>query len=279
MLTKLLKHEIKATGRVVPFVYLATAVMALVTYGISQIGIGWLFGLSMVLLILLAITEVILTYVLVVVRYYRNLYGAEGYLMQTLPVRPAYLLISKIVVSFTWFILSYAVLIAVIIGIAASLARSRGLTLAILQTQLLQVTGWQPATLYSLFFVLVGLLLVQALYAMAQFYFAISLGSSARLHKLGLAGPIVVYLITNIVLQGLGVLAMIAVPLGFQMQIGPDEIPRGFRLVHQGMLQSLLHPDETQVIIGTGSYLLGLVMIGVLFGVTAHLLARRTSLR
>jgi hypothetical protein len=275
MFRKLIKYEFKATGRLVPFVYLATLVMALINYGISQIGIGWLFGISMVILILLGVTAVIVTYVLIISRYYKNLYGQEGYLMHTLPVKPYQLLASKAVVSFIWMMLSYLVVAGVVFGIVVSVMHEQGTSLA----TTIEQSGLSLQFLGQLGFALAIALVLSGLYQLAQFFFAMTFGSTARFHKLGIGGPVIVYLAGNVILQALGALFMIIVPLGFQMTMNPAGMPTTFRLVNQGMLQSLLHPNDPTVVIGLGSYLIGLVATFALFAVTARLIRRQTSLR
>lgn len=279
MFGKLIKHEFKATGRVVPIVYLATAMMAVVTYGTSQLGIRWLFSISMVVLVLLGVIEVILTYVLVISRYYRDLYGPEGYLTQTLPVRPAERLFSKLLVAFVWFTLSYLVAAGVVIGILASAAHEQGTTLGMQVESIRQAFQLSQTTLTAIFCGFAAYLMLASLYQLAQFFFAITFGNIARFHKLGIAGPIIVYLAEYVLLQVLGILFMVIIPFGVQMQLGPDNQITALRLVNQGMWQSLLHPDSPEIIIGFGSIVLSIIATTTLLLATARLLARHTSLR
>lgn len=91
MLGKLWKHEWKANCRLLLAVHLALLVMGLVGYliqGILQTGpvTSVIGGLYILLFFLLAAAAFLLTHILMIIRYYRNFFTAEGYLVHTLPV-------------------------------------------------------------------------------------------------------------------------------------------------------------------------------------------------
>lgn len=121
MLSKLIYHEFKATRRVFFPAYgivLALAVISsifmilsnslqrlavpltllLVAYGLSLFAVG------------------VLSFVYMIVRFYKNLLCDEGYLMFTLPATPAQLIWSKCIVSTIWMVVS-TILCIVTLGI------------------------------------------------------------------------------------------------------------------------------------------------------------------
>lgn len=116
MLSKLIKYEWKAMRwqYAAPFlVYIIAAVFALVIghwHSIISglIIFGGLFALA------------VLMFFSFFRRYNSNLYGNEGYLMFTLPVRTEELLFSKALVSFIWFTLY--LLLAIAVGVGAVFA-------------------------------------------------------------------------------------------------------------------------------------------------------------
>ncbi|MDD3866557.1 MAG: hypothetical protein PHX55_02975, partial [Eubacteriales bacterium] len=142
MFRQLVKHELIATRRLVPFIWLVTAVIAVIHLIASQIDIQWLAGTSMVFLILLAISQVIITYVVVVMRYYKSLYSDEGYLTHTLPVKAGSLLGSKVLTSFIWLILSYLVAGAVLVIVMAAMNSQRDLTLLQMYREIQSAIGF-----------------------------------------------------------------------------------------------------------------------------------------
>ena len=118
MLGKLLKHELKAQGRILLPLYL---ILLLVSGGFAftihqndllqgsnqpliylTIALGFLFVLGI-------LVTVIMTFVLILQRFYRNLLGNEGYLMFSLPVSTAEHLASKGLSALIWITLSFVV--------------------------------------------------------------------------------------------------------------------------------------------------------------------------
>jgi len=110
MLTKLLKYELKATGRILVPSYFALLVLALVNRIIlnasnaNQWDIPVVIGLLTYVIVVAAVAVV--TLVLVIQRFYKNLLCEEGYLMFTLPVKPWQHITSKMLVAMVWTILS-----------------------------------------------------------------------------------------------------------------------------------------------------------------------------
>ncbi len=135
MLRKLLKYEYKATVRNFAPIYLAvllvTAMLAasILLFGtditsdsrfeaaVSQItSEGYSTGISLMLLssvcyVCLFIAMFVILFLTICQRFYKNLLGSEGYLMHTLPVNPAMLIASKVLVSLFWSALSALALV------------------------------------------------------------------------------------------------------------------------------------------------------------------------
>ena len=113
MLSKLLKYEFKSTGRTFLPIYGALLVTSFLTrlfvfnkdfsnsffLSLFQVVISSLFGF-----LLMAVC--ILTLVVSLQRFYKNLLGEEGYLSMTLPVRPWQHILCKSLTSLVWYIFS-----------------------------------------------------------------------------------------------------------------------------------------------------------------------------
>lgn len=122
MLTKLLKHEWKETWRI-PALCCAIVILMTLTAVIcftrmsppdnkADLNAGAFVLMMFYVMTISCISFVITLYV--AVRFYKNLYTDEGYLMHTLPVTPRQLLLSKLLVSSLWlFVVSLLVLWAV----------------------------------------------------------------------------------------------------------------------------------------------------------------------
>ena len=122
MLGKLLKHEFRATGRVMLPVYgavLLLAVLANVSLRVMDHVTGsfltLLLGLIVVAFIFGIIAAAIMTAVLMIKRFYTNYLKDEGYLMHTRPVSVHELVWSKMLVSVVWFAATFVVIWLVIL--------------------------------------------------------------------------------------------------------------------------------------------------------------------
>ena len=106
MLGKLLKHEIKQSGRMILAIYGAAAgVMAFMLIGMLT-KTTWIGVVSSILLYFLGIAVALITVISVIRNFNDTLYGNQGYLSFTLPVKCSTLLLSKVLISFFWIILS-----------------------------------------------------------------------------------------------------------------------------------------------------------------------------
>lgn len=112
MLGKLIKYEFKSTWRTFAAVYSLLFAFALLTR-FSLAGMDGpmfrdnkymqvLFGIIVFAYVMIIFSALILTFVVIVQRFYKNLTGDEGYLMHTLPVSTHSLIQAKVVTAFVW---------------------------------------------------------------------------------------------------------------------------------------------------------------------------------
>ncbi len=131
MLSMLLKHEFRATGRrMLPTLGVLALLGLLANLSIrlleKDLG-GTLFKIILGLFIaafFIGITVVwIMTLVLMISRFYRNLLKDEGYLMFTLPTDTHALVWSKLIVSTVWFFASALLIILLMMLTGANIAK------------------------------------------------------------------------------------------------------------------------------------------------------------
>ncbi len=118
MLGKLLKYEIKATGRIFLPLYAVLFLFAIITRIFNpgagfnsefQAGSGAMQitgGIMMAAYVSIIVAIFVVTVVMMIQRFYKNLLSDEGYLMFTLPVRPWKHIASKLIVSVLWIVVS-----------------------------------------------------------------------------------------------------------------------------------------------------------------------------
>lgn len=126
MLGKLLKYETRATARLFLPIYVAILLFALINRLINPFekvgntmvttveGFSFLNMMRMIsgfVYFALIVAVIAMTLVIIIQRFYKNLLGDEGYLMFTLPVKPWQHIISKLLISMLWNILSFIVII------------------------------------------------------------------------------------------------------------------------------------------------------------------------
>lgn len=109
MLGNLLKYELKATSRVFIPLYIAILVVSIVNGLSLNLEIFNIQGLATIILMCLFISLFVITIVVTIQRFNKNLLKDEGYLMFTLPVSSKHLVLSKYLTSLIWTFLSFVV--------------------------------------------------------------------------------------------------------------------------------------------------------------------------
>lgn len=125
MLGKLTKFEFKATARIFIPLYLAVCGALLFSKGFEFIySLFWdytfseafeavwdfVYGFMFAVYVVSIILAIFLTLFIVLQRFYKNLFGDEGYLMHTLPVSAKSHILSKLIVAGVWTLASVIVI-------------------------------------------------------------------------------------------------------------------------------------------------------------------------
>ncbi len=207
MLTQLMKYEFKAVGRIMLPLYGAWLIMSIlmglavtILEKVVAVGIiiGFLYGA-------VTIACVVLTIVMVIQRFYKNLLGSEGYLMFTLPVKTASHVWNKAISAAFW-IFAGVVMGLLSMGIIVMFTEGYTESFEAIRMFFKIVTGFLGAPKVVLLIVEIILLaLLMTGEAALKIYAAISLGHQWGSHRiLGAIGAyigfgIVEVIITNII--------------------------------------------------------------------------------
>ena len=190
MFSKLLKHEFRATGRILLPVYLLPLVTAILLNLQLNLGsdvpgrtAGTFLILNSILFTIALIGAGVMTVVLMVYRFYRNYMCDEGYLMFTLPVSTHQLILSKLLTAVVWEVVYLLVsVVAVCLLLVGKPWGALGPDLQSLWDQLFStVSGWQIAgeiVKWSVF------ILLGTLASFLVFYAAIAVGHGFSNHKI-----------------------------------------------------------------------------------------------
>lgn len=289
MFGKLVKHEFRATGRIIPFVFLVTIFMGLITITGILLNIDALIGVSFFFLIITLIAEVVVTYGLLIWRFYKTMCGNEAYLSFTLPVKPRLLYFSKMLVSFVWVILSMLVLMLGLSLIVLVIIKGKDTSIAGIIEGIKVMTdflGFSDHKGIAILFIIV-VTVFSILGGLTSIFFAVTLGSTSRFHKFGIGGPILVYLVEYISLQMIGMLAFGLIPLALEVTVRLDE-GLSYRLVSRNMIEWILEETKRSAtgaaasevgLIGIGTYIVLPIILAVLFMATTRIVEKHMSIR
>lgn len=212
MLIKLLKYEFKATGRIMFPVYAASIIMGLISSIIFNyrahvnFGVNNIFTISTLiaftLFFCLITAAVVLSFVISILRFKKNILGNEGYLMNTLPVTTVQNISAKLITA-----VFYQILSIIIAGLAGTV-----LFIGSTETTIADIIKGIPHILYYtanhitnrgllVLLELIVLSLFSLILLNTEMYTAMSIGHSANNHKVikSVAAYIIIYIIQNII--------------------------------------------------------------------------------
>lgn len=215
MLGKLIKNEWRSTWKIPAFINLFLVVFTLFAVFSMKSGIlesdnvviSVLCGLMFMFYViaLCAISFVIVLYI--AMRFYKNLYTDEGYLMHTLPVTQKGLIISKLLLAMLWSIVTGIVIMGSIAALmsGALSAADAGITVTEIFRELAELMHSSEFTkIFGMsfpFFIVMFFLIMLAnlISGILMIYAAISLGQLFQKHKV--LGSIVSYIGLYTILQ------------------------------------------------------------------------------
>jgi hypothetical protein len=214
MLGKLIKYEFRATAKIILLSWAALLVIAVINYFVmpwtdtgsslsSSLALGdtmgtvkgIMEGILFIMYILFAVAVVVMSFVLMVIRYYKML-GDEGYLMFTLPVTAGQHIISKLITAVVW---NFSSLLLVGLSVFIVIGRFDVLRSLAEFWREAAAGGYHPGL--WVFCILIFLLL-STVSGMLQFYTAMSIGPHVTRSRIG--GSIIAYIVIYIAAQIIG---------------------------------------------------------------------------
>ena len=273
MLMKLMRHEFRATGRIMGPVFLAllaTSIGANVSLRFLFDVDHWLAnlvgGLLMVAFVVAIIGVCMAAGILMIYRFYKNLLQDEGYVMLTLPVSIHQHIWSKLIVSSVWFIVTGLAVILACCVTAFDITVIREILwgLGEIFQELRKVQAYYALNGTAIAVELIVLVFLGLVAMCLQFYAALAAGHSLPSHKM--AWSVVWYFGLQFVFQLLGVCAI--------------QILDQVNFFDWGIFNANVHLDVMAGIhIGMLLLIFGTVIYGAVFyGVTTFFLKKRLNL-
>ncbi len=189
MLRKLLKYELKATSRtflpMYGLLFLFSIAMLIMfknpsgTFGTTPMAIiGFLIGIGYTVLVTAIF---VMTIVISIQRFNRNLLGHEGYLSLTLPTTIAQHIWAKLLVSCLWVILSCVALVISVMIMAANDNMMR--VLSSIFSSMSKATQMYGGSVWAMGFSILAVIVTALLQCILGVYMAIAVGSLCPKHR------------------------------------------------------------------------------------------------
>ena len=210
MLMKLIGYEMKAFGRIILPLYAATIGMALIIgLGIrlqDQDVFSSLLGVVIIMIFIsLIFATMVMTGVLCVQRFYRNLLGNEGYLMFSLPVGTHQLILAKALGSLIWALLGGIAGVCTMLAVCLTAIPMYELTSRLKRAMLnLRLTHMEEVIGTAVIWLII--LILQFAVTLMQIYTALAIGHQWTEHRI--LGSVLAYFGINVVKNIVGGLLM-----------------------------------------------------------------------
>lgn len=256
MLMKLLKYEWRSTGRVLPLIYLAVLALS-VCVGISArnsmvTDMGWANILFISVYMIFVAALAVVTFVVIIERFYRSMISQEGYLMHTLPVKPWQHIVSKAFMAVIWVAIAIVVVVVsfvLIAGVSGVLAEMRNeAVFSIMFNEMRYVFGDDQIDL------LITCTVVQGVRLIIQLYLAMAIGGSATKNKVAFSflAFVVLAIITSIIGTVVSMITVMMDPSGglaSLMMATTTDISSDLQAVFSGAFVSQLIMDGVLLVV------------------------------
>lgn len=214
MLGKLIKYEFKSTLRIFLPLYGVIIGFTLIRKLLDILDIEFFFsdGILVTTYVLMTVGIIALTFIMGILRFYKNILGSEGYLMNTLPVKSWQLVFSKLFTSVCWFFGSLLVLISSVLiqlstkGLLGDIWNGGKM----LWDSMLQEFGWQGGLLLG---ELGLMLIIYACYGFLMVYCAMVIGHLFNSNRIIFS--FVAYIGLYFIVQVISLVTMLVYGFGF----------------------------------------------------------------
>lgn len=273
MLGKLLKYEIKHSARYTATIYLATVAFAAISVIALLINSTWLGVMSCFMLYFAGFASVIVTLVSVIKNFYDTLYGRQGYLTFTLPVKCSTVLLSKLIVSVLWIIVGFLVMgltLAVVFLYAKEKSESIFETFidSFLISGLADVLP-SGTVIAETAIVLVVMALLTVVTYVGYVFFVVTVANTGKFQSHPKLFGALVFLAIFIIVNNVGNFLTEKIPLTFN--VATDKVFFAFA--------DMFSVEGTLLSYGIGGTLFSAIVAGVLLAVTGYIMEHKVNIK
>lgn len=225
MLSKLLKHEMKACARLLLPLYIILFVLTIMDRIVLSLklfdgSLAIIPGFITFIYVLAIVAIIIVSIVFIVFRFYKNLVTDEGYLMFTLPVKAHQLINSKLISSLIWIFISLTAVISSIFAVVITGDKMKMIRDAFHESiESIRIEFGDLSTLFMIELLL--MLVLSIIYAILLVYTSISAGQLFNGHKLMLS--FAAYAVINTATQIVGIILSLAADFVFSNKFSETE--------------------------------------------------------
>ncbi len=205
MLGKLFKYELRSGALPVPFMLLALGIVYLLGLLADALKISQMKTTMAVALVLIGVAALVLGMIYVVSRCAKGLYGAEGYLMQTLPVSRGKMITVKVICGYLVLLMSGVVFVAALAGF---------FFLNDLQDMLQQFADAWKEMLIPMLLYMLGSVGTQLLAMLGALYLSVALANTRVMQRNNVLMAIVFYFVCSTVISLVELAAVLLLPFG-----------------------------------------------------------------
>ncbi len=214
----LLKHELLRTRDALALVGCLALLLAVAGTLLAATGVPLLATVGLVAGLIAVICLVPATQLMLTVTYWRSSYGRTGYLTQTLPVKGSRIYWAKMIWAWLVSLLAAALSVGITLAAAPVVAGATGGQADALLSTLREgwarlnelAPGWGVAAA-------VAAMVMMVLIWPTQYFFAASIGSQAPLNRMGVGGPVLVWIGLYLAVQVIVFASFAAIPLAVGM--------------------------------------------------------------
>ncbi len=245
MLGKLLKHEWRSTWKLPTALCCFTLLMTLIgalsfkmpmwqkLVADNSSSVTFMDLIALAILITYFVTIVISAYAIMIyfaIRFYKNLYTDEGYLMFTLPTTPKKLILSKTLISGIWNLIASTLMLGsmfllIYVFMRTLLSDSEWVEVSAALDQLMPLLNdafqkFAGISLGFAIFIFAMIVIVSSFSGMLLIYLCICIGQLFKKHKV--AASIITYLVVTTVVQTFASVAMM--PITFKLMFDIENV-------------------------------------------------------
>lgn len=283
MLKKLFKYEFKETSKVIPFLYLGALIACLLSLlsvfsAKNKLGnftfISEIY--STVLLILGGIGITVATDIILAVRFYKTMYGSQGYLTMTLPATSKQLLVSKGVTAFAWSTASTVVALGTFAVALYNLFSFPFISENVGNPFAYWIDIFKfyfTDSFLPMIFVLVLSFFISSAFFISTYFLSFTIGSTGAFNKHGVGASVATYFIISFIVSIVEGIIDAAIPL--YATFNED----GFSFMWLNLNDVLTDTIEKSITISVPQTVLELILCISFFVLTHYLMNRKLSMK